>query len=205
MAGIPTYSPFLLEFWDEVCKLATNYAEVDTLNTAAKARYKLINVLWNTQRDEILTMLATVKTDADAVIDAVRGATPRPTLSDPVVAEQNPIYPLEFEAIPPYSAVTKYSYSRADFDDPRTPTPPLPLWWYIGANLYRMVLRGDTYLTTPLETVSGVNLGVWGASMYYGLFGLHLLHTSLATAETKARTDLAHLRSILNEKSRGNR
>lgn len=205
MAGVPTFSPFLIEFWEEVCRVAADYSDVDTLDLNAKARYKLINVLWNTQRDAILGMLATVKTDADAVIDAVRGATPRPTLLTPVVVGQDPFYPLDFEAIPPYSALTDYSYTRVDFDDPRTPTPPLPTWWYVGANLYRMVLRGDSYLATPLETVSGTNLGVWGASMYYGLFGLQILHTGTTTAEAKAHADSVQLRSVLNTKSRENR
>jgi len=205
MASVPSFDAYLIDFWNEVCSVAVDYDEVIALDKAAKAKYRLINVLWTTQRDSLLTMLAGTQTAADAIIDAVRGATPRPTLNRAVVAGQEAIYPLTFDEIPPYAAVTNFSYTKESFEDPRTPTPPLPTWWYVGANLYRMVLRGTDYLTTPLEPVSAVNLGVWGASMYYGLLGLQLLNSGTAAAHSTAGAAAVQLRSILNEAARADR
>lgn len=205
MASVPQLDKYLLDFWKEVCSIAADYDEVTTLDADIKARDRLINVLWTTQRDELLSMVADAQTTADVLIDSVRGLTPRPTLNRAVVAEQEAIYPSTFDAIPPYAAVTNFSYVRESFDDPRTPVLPLPSWWYVGANLYRMVLRSTDYLTTPLEPVSGVNIGVWGASTYYGVIGLQLLNNGTATAHATASAAITQVRSILNETARANR
>jgi len=206
MAGVPiVVDPYLIRFWQQVCDLAVDYGDVQILNPENKARYKLINVLWDTQRDEMLTMVAGAMATADAIIDGVRGATPRPALLEPVRVGQEPIYPLEFKAIPNYEEVVGFSYTQQEFNPPVTPPGPLPDWWYIGSELYRMVLRANDYLTIPVEPVSGVTLGVWGASMWYGVIVLQLLNNDYATAKNTAYVASEQLISILNEKSRKNR
>jgi hypothetical protein len=205
MASVPKFDTHLIRFWQQVCDIAANYGEVLPIDTTVKARDKLINVLWDTQRDELLTMVVGAQAAADIVIDAVRGATPRPTLLTPVAVGDDPIYPLEFDVVPSYSAVTNFSYTREDFNPPATPPGPLPTWWYIGEGLYRMVLRSTDYLTTPLEPVSGVSLGVWGASMWYGIISLQLLNNGYATAKSSAQAASIQIVSILNEKSRRTR
>jgi hypothetical protein len=205
MASVPVLDPYLVTFWQQVCDLAVDYDEVNTLNAEVKARDKLVNVLWDTQRDELLTMVANAMTAADVVIDAVRGLDPRPTLPIPIAVGDIPVYPIEFSVSPNYAAVTAVSYTRADFNPPVTPPGLLPDWWFVGADLYRMCLRANDYLTTPLEPVSGVNLGVWGASMYYGLISLQLLNNGYATAKASTSAASIQLVSILNEKSRRNR
>lgn len=206
MASVPILDPYLVNFWQQVCDLAVDYDSVIALNPEIKAREKLINVLWDTQRDELVTMVADAMTAANVVIDAARGLSPRPVLNTPVAVGDNPIYPREFEVIPNYAGVTNISYDRAEFN--RSAIPPvgiLPGWWYVGEDLYRMCLRADDYLSTPLEPVTGVTLGVWGASIYYGLISLQLLHNDYATAKNSAKSASDQIISILNEKSRRNR
>jgi hypothetical protein len=205
MAGVPVIDPYLTRFWQQVCDIAVDYGDVQAINDEAKARYKLINVLWDSQRDELLSMVAGAMVAGNVIIDAVRGLTPRPTLLKPVLRGERPIYPLEFVATPNYEEVINFSYLQEDFNPPVTPPAPLPDWWYIGANLYRMILRANDYLTIPVEPVSGVTLGVWGASTWYGVIALQLLYNDYATAKNTAHLASAQLVSVLNEKSRKNR
>ena len=205
MASVPVLDAYLVHFWQQVCDLAVDYDKVVTIDPETKARDKLINVMWDTQRDELLTMVGSAMATADAVIDSVRGLTPRPTLATPVAVGDNPIYPLEFEVIPNYAAVTAIAYAREEFNPPVAPAGPLPNWWFVGSDLYRMCLRAEDYLNTPLETVSSVHIGVWGASMWYGIISLQLLHNGYATAKASASAASIQIVSILNEKSRRNR
>jgi len=207
MAAVPVLDEYLINFWQQVCDIAVDYSEVDTFRADVHARDKLINVLWSTQRDDLITLFSAGKTAADNIIDAVRGATPRPTLTTPVEAGDIPIYPLEFSVSPNYGQVLTYSYNREDFNPDVVPTPPLPTWWYIGSDLYRMVLRSDDYIlnASPIEAVSGTTLGVWGANLCYGVISLELLHNGYASARAQAEAASIQIVSILNEKSRRNR
>jgi len=205
MAGVPVIDPYLTRFWQQVCDIAVDYGDVLAINAEVKARDKLINVLWDTQRDELLAMVAGAMVTGNIIIDAVRGLTPRPVLLKPTLPGDRPIYPLEFVAVPNYAGVVNFAYLQQDFNPPVTPPAPLPDWWYIGVELYRMILRANDYLTIPVEPVSGVTLGVWGASTWYGVIALQLLYNDYATAKNTAHLASAQLVSVLNEKSRKNR
>lgn len=243
--------PALQDVWDLIAQIALDYKQIVKVDAAARNGYRLENVLWTGQRDELLTLAASFKTDADTLIDAIRGLEPRPTAADPVPGDL-PEYPtgLEGTFAEANVGVTSYysdgshayrlelptkndalvediaavrgtpvgsgnapdlpipdTYPQMPARDPALSAiaPPLlalPYWWFTAAELYRMVLRADTFLSTPVEPLNGELISMWLASMYYAYIQLEVLQTGATAAVTYSAGVRADLDRILNIKAR---
>lgn len=229
-------SPAVQEVWESLAEITLDYKGITNYRTEY-AGYRFINVLFRRRADQLITTAKQLRTDADAVIDAVRGAEPRPVLPKNPEPGDKPVYPEWFEATPPYEYNnfsylnnTDSGYFSTSISDSQqlqlSPTPiypiypiqpinpiiikppikppfppppaPLPGWWYEGAELYQMVLRGDVYLTTPIEAYNGPQVGAWLASMFFGTALLVALNSTWEDSENYGYAVAQTVRDALN-------